>query len=127
MRMLEGGLLVHSEHNLNDSERFVAQFLAKMGNVELCTREKLEQNGTMESTFKDFEEIIQRGLQNNMPRDANLIILGQIIYAVTRNELSIEEGWQLEKMLGGREQWEQAIEYAILGDIQESVSTGSPV
>lgn len=98
-----------------------------MGNVELCTREKLEQNGTMESKFKDFEEIIQQGLQNNMPRYAKLIILGHIIYAVTRNELSLEEGWQLEKMLGGREQWEQAIEYAILGDVQESVSTGSPV
>ena len=81
----------------------------------------------MESTFKDFEEIIQQGLQNNMPHDAKLIILGQIIYAVTRDELSIEEGWQLEKMLGGREQWEQAIEYAIFGDVQESVSTGSPV
>ena len=72
----------------------------------------------MESTLKDFEEIIERGLQNNMPYDAKLIIMGQIIYAVTPDELSIEEGWELENMLGGREQWEQAFEYAILGDIQ---------
>src|SRR6476469_9107595 len=69
----------------------------------------------MEDVFNEFEEIIQRGLKNNMPRDAKLITVGQILYAVTRDELTNKEGWQLEAMLGGRKNWEEALEYSIFG------------
>jgi thiazole synthase len=70
----------------------------------------------MAIVFEEFQELIERGLQNNMPQEAKLIILGQIIYAVTRDELSNQEGWQLEEMLGGREQWKDALSYAIFGN-----------
>ncbi|WP_019487247.1 MULTISPECIES: hypothetical protein [Kamptonema] len=76
----------------------------------------------MESVLKDFEYLIQKGLNNKMPLEAKLIILGQIIYAVEREDLTIEEGWELEKMLGGRQQHENALEYAIFGDAQETVA-----
>ncbi|HAT14675.1 MAG TPA: thiazole synthase, partial [Microcoleaceae bacterium UBA11344] len=69
----------------------------------------------MEDVFNEFEEVIQTGLKNNMPRDAKLITVGQIIYAVTRDELTNKEGWRLEEMLGGRTQWEDALEYSIFG------------
>jgi len=69
----------------------------------------------MEDVFKEFKEVIQTGLKNNMPRDAKLIAVGQIIHAVTRDELTNKEGWQLEEMLGGRIQWEDALEYSIFG------------
>ncbi|MBE9123331.1 thiazole synthase [Tychonema sp. LEGE 07199] len=69
----------------------------------------------MEDHFNEFKEIVARGLNNNMPRDAKLISLGQILSAVTHDDLTIEEGWQLEAMLGGREQWEEALEYSIFG------------
>jgi thiazole synthase len=69
----------------------------------------------MEDVFNEFEEVIQTGLKNNMPRDAKLIAVGQIIYAVTRDELTNKEGWRLEEMLGGRTQWEDALEYSIFG------------
>ncbi len=39
----------------------------------------------MAIVFKEFQELIERGLQNNMPQEAKLIILGQILYAVTRS------------------------------------------
>ena len=63
--------------------------------------------------FEEFKQLIERGLQNNMPPEAKLIILGQILYAVTRDELTNQEGWQLEELLGGREQWKDALNYAI--------------
>jgi thiazole synthase len=70
----------------------------------------------MAVVFEEFKELIERGLQNNMPQEAKLIILGQILYAVTRDELTNQEGWQLEDLLGGREQWKDALGYAIFGN-----------
>ncbi|MEG4009576.1 thiazole synthase [Microcoleus sp. Pol11C1] len=70
----------------------------------------------MGSVFQEFEEIVNSGIKNNMPRDARLIIVGEILYAVTRDELTNKEGWLLENMLGGREEWEKGLEYAIFGD-----------
>ena len=68
------------------------------------------------SIFENFQDLINRGQQNNMTRDAKLIILGQILYAVTRNELNNDQAWKLEEMLGGREQWEDDLAYAIFGE-----------
>ena len=70
----------------------------------------------MAIVFDEFKELIEQGLQNNMPQEAKLIILGQILYAVTRDELTNQQGWQLEEMLGGREQWKDALSYAIFGN-----------
>jgi thiazole synthase len=69
----------------------------------------------MEDHFSEFKEIVECGLKNNMPRDAKLITVGQILYAVTRDDLTIKEGWLLEEMMGGRKQWEEALEYSIFG------------
>jgi thiazole synthase len=69
----------------------------------------------MAIVFDEFKELIEQGLHNNMPQEAKLIILGQILYAVTRDELTNQQGLQLEEMLGGREQWKDALSYAIFG------------
>ena len=74
------------------------------------------------AVFEEFKQRIEEGLKNNMPRDAKLIILGQILYAVTRDELTNQEGWQLEEMLGGREQWKESLAYAIFGEQLEKSS-----
>lgn len=63
----------------------------------------------MVSVFEEFKELIEQGLRNNMLQEAKLIILGQILYAVTRDELTNQQGWQLEEMLGGRKQWKDAL------------------
>jgi thiazole synthase len=70
----------------------------------------------MASIFEDFQDLINRGQQNNMTRDAKLIILGQILYAVTRNELTNQQAWKLEEMLGNRQDWEADLAYVIFGE-----------
>jgi thiazole synthase len=74
----------------------------------------------MAVVFEEFKELIEQGLHNNLPQEAKLIILGQILYAVTRDELTDQEGWQLEELLGGREQWKHALAYAIFGNELEN-------
>ncbi len=78
----------------------------------------------MKDAFNEFKEIIQTGLKNNMPRDAKLITVGQIIHAVTRDELTNKEGWLLEEMMGGRTEWEDALEFSIC-DYPVDVTTPS--
>ena len=68
----------------------------------------------MEDVFNEFEEAIQTGLKNNMPRDAKLITIGQILYAVTRDELTNEEGWKLEEMMGGEHSGKRHLSTAFL-------------
>lgn len=46
----------------------------------------------MAIVFDEFKELIEQGLHNNMPQEAKLIILGQILYAVTCDELTNQEG-----------------------------------
>ena len=75
----------------------------------------------MKTIFDNFKDRIERGKIKKIPRDAKLIILGQILYAVTRNELSEKQGWELEEMLGGRDEWEDALAYAIFGEGKEMV------
>lgn len=74
----------------------------------------------MDSVFEEFKERIEQGLAHQMPRDAKLIILGQILYAVTRDELTNLQAWQLEELLGGREQWQDGLTDAVLGSYPEA-------
>ncbi len=53
-----------------------------------------------------------------MPRDAKLIILGQILNSVTRSELSTKQAYKLEDMIGGREQFSEALSYTIFGSLE---------
>ncbi len=81
----------------------------------------------MGNVFQEFEEIVNSGIKNNMPRDARLIIVGEILYAVTKDELTNKEGWLLENMLGGREEWEKGLEYAIFGDPKQGHTATPPL
>ncbi len=74
----------------------------------------------MDNVFEEFKDLIERGLANQMPHDAKLIILGQILYAVTRDELTNQQAWQLEDLLGGREQWQNSLTYAVFGSDPEA-------
>lgn len=70
----------------------------------------------MENIFNDFKDLIKRGQQNKMSHNAKLIILGQILYAVSRNELTNKQAWELEEMLGERQEWEADLAYVIFGE-----------
>jgi hypothetical protein len=65
--------------------------------------------------FNDFAEIIDVALQNRISRDAILILVGRISYALEIGELSFAEAHQLEEKLGGRQQWKDAYEIALSG------------
>jgi len=65
--------------------------------------------------FEDFKEIIDIAIKNSIDRDAKLIIVGRISYAVERAELTLKEAEELENMLGDPKQWQEAFQMAIAG------------
>jgi hypothetical protein len=71
--------------------------------------------------FNDFEEIIDVALKNRISRDAILILVGRVSYALEMGELSFAEARQLEEKLGGRSQWKDAYEMALSGETEYSL------
>jgi hypothetical protein len=71
--------------------------------------------------FTDFAQIIDVALQNHIDRDATLILVGRISYALEIGELSFTEAHQLEEKLGGRQQWQEAYEMALSGATDHSL------
>jgi thiazole synthase len=69
----------------------------------------------------DFAEIIDLALQNQISRDAKLILVGRISYALEIGELSFTEAHQLEEKLSGRQQWQEAYEIALSGETENSL------
>ncbi len=53
--------------------------------------------------FLDMKERIETGLANNFPTQSRLIMLGQISYAVGRGDITINQGRELEELLGLKE------------------------
>lgn len=72
----------------------------------------------MKVRFDNFEEIIQLAIKNELPFEAKLIIVGRISYAREMGELSHKEAKDLENMLGGRQQWQDAYEMALAGAVE---------
>ena len=71
----------------------------------------------MESVFEDFKEKIESAVSKGMPRDAKLIVLGQISYAVIRNEITHRQAEELKQLMGNPDEWESAMEWAVFGDV----------
>ncbi len=71
----------------------------------------------MVNEYESLKEVIERGNKLSMPRDARLIILGRIINAAGRDELSTPQAYELEDMLGlgTRENYEEILSYALMG------------
>jgi hypothetical protein len=74
----------------------------------------------MKVRFDDFKETIALALQNNMPLNAKLILVGRISYALECGELTLKEAKELEDMMGGRDQWQDAYEMALSGSVESS-------
>jgi hypothetical protein len=71
--------------------------------------------------FQDFEQVIDLAIQNKIGRDATLILVGRISYALEIGELTFAEMQVLEEKLGGRRQWQEAYELALSGEIEDSL------
>jgi thiazole synthase len=74
----------------------------------------------MDRVFNNFQYTIELGLKNQMPIESKLILLGQIHYAMERQDLTIKEVEALENLLGiGLKNYQKEMEYAVFGEIDE--------
>lgn len=71
----------------------------------------------MENVFRGFKEQIEKGVKNNIPRDARLIIIGQLMYASETGELTPNEAETLRNLLGNPIEFKEARAYAIFGEL----------
>jgi hypothetical protein len=74
----------------------------------------------MDRVFNNFKYTIELGLKNQMPIESKLILLGQIHYAMERQDLTIKEVEALENLLGiGLKNYQREMEYAVFGETDE--------
>ena len=77
------------------------------------------ENLKMEKHFRDLKEIIEQAQSNNAPQESELVLVGQILYAQMRGDLTIDESLELEEMLDLPDNAQQIIEFAMFGDDDE--------
>lgn len=53
----------------------------------------------MDSIFYSFQERINLGIKNNIPIEARLIMLGELVYAAERQDLNPKQARELEALL----------------------------
>ncbi|NJS12692.1 MAG: hypothetical protein HC789_21120 [Microcoleus sp. CSU_2_2] len=74
----------------------------------------------MENLFNSFKERIELGLKNNIPVEARLIVLGELIYAAERKDLTPKQARELEALLRLSEilkNYQAIREQAIFGEL----------
>lgn len=75
----------------------------------------------MDRVFNNFKYTINKGLQNGMPLESKLILLGQMHYAMERGDITIKEVEQLEELLGvGVKNYQREMEFAVFGEVEEA-------
>lgn len=74
----------------------------------------------MDNIFNSFKERIELGIKNNVPVESKLIMLGEIIYAAERRDLTPKQAQELEVLLNLSEimqNYAVVREQAILGEL----------
>ncbi len=74
----------------------------------------------MENLFNSFKERIELGVKNNIPVEARLIVLGELIYAAERKDLTPKQARELEALLRLSEilkNYQAIREQAIFGEL----------
>ena len=74
----------------------------------------------MENIFNSFKERIELGIKNNIPVEARLIVLGELIYAAERKDLTPKQARELEALLRLSEilkNYQAIREQAIFGEL----------
>ena len=74
----------------------------------------------MENLFNSFKERIELGIKNNIPVEARLIVLGELIYAAERKDLTPKQARELEALLRLSEilkNYQAIREQAIFGEL----------
>ncbi|CBN59351.1 hypothetical protein [Kamptonema sp. PCC 6506] len=96
-----GFVLVHSEHNLNDSERFVAEVLAKMGKRVILLSERAAEgvktpDANIDGEVWEFKELTQEtaNLKDRVQdglRDARRKGAMVVVYHINRDEYDVKK------------------------------------
>jgi hypothetical protein len=73
----------------------------------------------MKAYFEDLKETIERGRANDMPREAHLMLHGQVLYAAVRGDLTKEEVDRLEALLNLPDDSFRLEEFALFGHDDE--------
>lgn len=60
----------------------------------------------MDKDFNEIKERIEIGVKNNIPFAPRLVMLGEIMYAVGRGDITPGQGQELEQLLALREMLE---------------------
>ena len=74
----------------------------------------------MDDIFNSFKERIELGIENNIPVESRLIMVGEIIYAAERRDLTPLQARELEVLLNLSEimqNYEVVREQAIFGEL----------
>ncbi len=75
----------------------------------------------MAKSFESYKDIIERGLQNDMPVEAKLILTGMMWYSAgPYGDMTHQQYKELEALLGVKEEverFEDAMEYALVGSL----------
>lgn len=74
----------------------------------------------MDNIFHSFRERINLGIKNNIPVEARLIMLGELIYATERKDLTPKQARELETLLRLSEilkNYDAIREQAIFGEL----------
>ncbi|MCC3408944.1 MAG: hypothetical protein JGK17_25890 [Microcoleus sp. PH2017_10_PVI_O_A] len=74
----------------------------------------------MENLFNSFKARIELGIKNNIPVEARLIVLGELIYAAERKDLTPKQARELEALLRLSEilkNYQAIREQAIFGEL----------
>jgi thiazole synthase len=72
----------------------------------------------MEVVFQGFKEQIEGALEkSNIPREARLVIIGQLLYASERGDITDNEYRKLKDMLGKPEEFREILQLAHYGEL----------
>ncbi|MFB2876572.1 hypothetical protein [Floridanema aerugineum] len=74
----------------------------------------------MEKNFNNIKQRIELGIKNNIPVESKLIMLGEIVYATERQDLTPKEARELEALLNLEESikdYKIIRELAIFGEL----------
>lgn len=70
--------------------------------------------------FEDLSETVERARERDLlTEDVRLTLLGQVLYASVRGDLTAEETERLQKQIGEPENWRQVMDVALFGDDEE--------
>lgn len=117
--MTQANLTQEQKKQLAQALELTQQFEQKLQELDQFS-DAFVQKYKRESIFNSFKEKINLGWQNQIPIEAKLILLGEVIYATERQDITPKQAIKLEELLGlskNLQDYSKIREQAILGKL----------